>query len=188
MIFSLIVKKIGGYNGLRRKYNNTKFNSLKKIFKILNRLYNYESNAYIPFNNIIHGEINFPHGISGVFISGDSVIGSNCTIYHQITIGSNTLIGSKTFGSPKLGDNILIGAGAKIIGRISIGDNVRIGANAVVTNDIPDNCIVVNGNQTVIQKDQLNNRIYQKSVNGWGYMKDGSFIKETNTDIINSLN
>lgn len=184
MISGLIVKQLGGYNGLRARYYNTNYKVFKKIYHALNRLFNYESNAYLPFNNTISGEINFPHGISGVFISGGAVIGSNCTIYQQVTIGSNTLASSKNFGSPILGNNILIGAGAKIIGKINIGNNVRIGANAVVTTDIPDNCIVVNGNQIVIQKDNLDNRVYQNSPFGWGYLKDGKFIKETNTNII----
>ena len=62
---------------------------------------------------------------------------------HQVTIGSNTLKGSKSIGAPKIGNNVFIGAGAKIIGKISVGDNVRIGANCVVTTDIPANSTVV---------------------------------------------
>ena len=51
-------------------------------------------------------------------------IGKNCTIFHQVTIGSNTLEGSKHYGAPTIGDNCFIGAGAKIIGKVKVGDNV----------------------------------------------------------------
>ena len=67
-----------------------------------------------------------PHGLYGVFISKDAEIGENCTIFHQVTIGSNRIEGSKHYGAPKIGNNVYIGAGAKIIGGITIGDNVNI--------------------------------------------------------------
>lgn len=28
-----------------------------------------------------------PHGIKGIIVSNDAIIGENCTIYHQVTIG-----------------------------------------------------------------------------------------------------
>ena len=76
-------------------------------------------------------------------LSGAAKIGSNCTIFHQVTIGSNTLEGSKHQGAPVIGDNVFIGCGAKIIGGVHIGNNVCVGANCVVTRDVPDNCTVV---------------------------------------------
>jgi serine acetyltransferase len=79
----------------------------------------------------------FPHGLNGCIIHLKAQIGKNALIYHQVTIAS------AKGGTPKIGDNCLIGAGAKIIGGVTIGNNVRIGANAVVTKDIPDNATVV---------------------------------------------
>ena len=46
-------------------------------------------------------------------------------------------------GSPIIGNNVLLFAGAKIIGNVRIGNNVVVGANAVVTHDVPDNAVVV---------------------------------------------
>lgn len=80
---------------------------------------------------------------AGVFISHGAVIGENCTIFHQVTIGSKTLRDSRRFGSPVIGNNVYIGAGAKIIGHCIIGNHVRIGAGCVVTVDIPDDVTVV---------------------------------------------
>ena len=97
----------------------------------------------------------FPHNIKGIFISHSAVIGKNCTIYQQVTIGSNAVKTSKTFGAPTIGDNCIIGAGAKIIGKVIIGHNVRIGANAVVANDVPDNATVILPPMRVIKKDSL---------------------------------
>ena len=76
------------------------------------------------------------HGF-GTVINGSAVIGSNCTILHNVTIGGGH------GGSPVIGDNVYIGAGAIIIGGIHVGNNVKIGAGAIVVEDVPDNSTVV---------------------------------------------
>lgn len=78
-----------------------------------------------------------PHGLYGIIVSHNAVIGKNVTIFHQVTIGQGK------GGAPTIGDNVYIGAGAKIIGKVTVGNNVKIGANCVVFMDIPDNCTVV---------------------------------------------
>ncbi len=108
--------------------------------------------ASIPLVTKIEGEITFPHGLNGVFISQGAAIGKGCTIFQQVTVGANTAAGSKRRGAPTIGDNCLIGAGAKIIGKVTIGDNVRIGANCVVVEDIPANSTVVLEKPRVIVK------------------------------------
>ena len=99
-----------------------------------------------------------PHGLNGIFISDGATIGKNCVIFHQVTIGSNTLEDSKGRGAPTIGDNVYIGAGAKIIGRVKIGNNVRIGANCVVVENIPDNCVVVLNKPRILQKSNIINK------------------------------
>ncbi len=136
--------------------------------------------SWIGQNSTFKNTPVFPHGIYGIFISGGAVIGRNVVIYQQVTIGSNTLKGNPHFGSPTIGDNVLIGAGAKIIGKVSVGNNVRIGANAVVVRDVPDNCVVVS-NGRVIQKDGvLDNRFFSYINGKWGYFKDGVFVVDEN--------
>ena len=78
-----------------------------------------------------------PHGLNGIIVSHNAVIGENCTIFHQVTIGEGR------GGAPMIGNNVLIGAGARVIGGIRIGDNVRIGAGCVVMQDVPDNATVI---------------------------------------------
>ena len=96
---------------------------------------------------------------SGVFISNQAHIGKNVVIFQQVTIGSNSTVGSKNQGSPTIGDNVYIGAGAKIIGNCKIGNNCRIGANCIVTKDVPANSVCVNRGLDIITKDEeLDNR------------------------------
>lgn len=85
-----------------------------------------------------------PHGLNGIIVSHNAVIGKNCTIFHQVTIGEGK------GGAPVIGDNVLIGAGAKVIGGIRIGNNVKIGAGCVVAKDVPDGATVVCANAKVI--------------------------------------
>lgn len=75
--------------------------------------------------------ISFPHP-NGVVIHEDAVVGSDCMIMQQVTLGT-TAHG----GAPTLGNNVYVGAGAKILGSVKIGDRARIGANAVVMIDVP---------------------------------------------------
>lgn len=100
----------------------------------------------------------FPHGPIGVFISNSARIGKGCVIFQQVTIGSNTIKGSKSFGAPVLEDNVYIGCGAKIIGNVHIGKNARIGANAVVVKDIPANSVtILRSIETIEKSDELDN-------------------------------
>lgn len=78
-----------------------------------------------------------PHGLNGIIVSHNAVIGENCTILHQVTIGEGR------GGAPVIGNNVLIGAGAKVIGKVRIGNNVKIGAGCVVMQDVPDDTTVV---------------------------------------------
>lgn len=131
----------------------------------LTKLYKYELlmkmrkyNSSIAFESNIKSKIKLPHGLSGIFISRGAVIGENCTIFHQVTIGSNTLSDSKGVGAPVIGNNCYIGVGAKIIGNVKVGNNVRIGANCVVVKDVPDNATVVCAeNRVILHKEKRNN-------------------------------
>lgn len=80
------------------------------------------------------------HG-AGVVIGETAVIGDDCTIYQQVTLGGVSL--SKTKRHPTLKNNVTIGGGAKVLGNIIIGENAKVGANAVVTKDVEDNAVVV---------------------------------------------
>lgn len=84
----------------------------------------------------------------GIVIHDRVVIGANCTISHNVTIGGTT----KLYGVPVLGDNIYVGAGASILGPVKIGSGSVIGANAVIIKDIPENSLVVGVPGKVVKK------------------------------------
>ncbi len=138
------------YWKLRTRARHSKSPIRRYYNRYLHKKLMVRNNASIPYTVSIEDMPTFPHGISGVFISLSATIGKGCTIFHQVTIGSNTLDSSKNCGAPKIGDNVYIGCGAKIIGGITIGNNVRIGANCVVVEDVPDNSTVVMNKPRVI--------------------------------------
>lgn len=135
---------------IRKSHSFLKYFYIRKYNKICNRY-----GSFIPYSTQIGENAFFPHGLCGVFISAGAVIGNNCTIFHQVTIGSNTLKDSLGYGAPVIGDNVYFGAGCKVIGNVHVGDNVRIGANAVVTSDVPDNATVVAEKSRIILHEKI---------------------------------
>lgn len=93
--------------------------------------------GYVGPGATIKGIPCLPHGLHGIYISRYAVIGAECKIYQNVTIGEVDR------QAPAIGDGCLIGAGAVIIGGIKIGNHVKIGAGAVVSSDVPDFCTVV---------------------------------------------
>ena len=80
------------------------------------------------------------HGM-GVVIGETAIIGDDCLIYQDVTLGGTGKEKGKRH--PTLGNNIVIGGGAKILGNITIGDYSRIGAGSVVIQSVPDHSTVV---------------------------------------------
>lgn len=80
------------------------------------------------------------HGM-GTVIGETAIVGKNCMLFHQVTLGGTGKETGKRH--PTLRDNVVIGAGAKILGNITLGSNVYVGSNSVVLKDVPDNCTVV---------------------------------------------
>ena len=76
----------------------------------------------------------FDHA-TGVVIGETAVIGNNVSILHHVTLGGT----GKASGDrhPKIGDGVLIGAGATILGNVKIGEGAKIGAGSVVLIDVP---------------------------------------------------
>lgn len=112
-------------------------NLLKRVAVLRHRFWSVITGADIPLNGQLGGGLSIPHP-NGIVIHPLSVIGVNCLIHQQVTIG----IKRGDAGAPVVGGHVDIGAGAKIIGNIRIGEHALIGANAVVTKDIPAFAIV----------------------------------------------
>ncbi len=72
---------------------------------------------------------------TGLVVGSTAVIGDNVSILQDVTLGGT----GKESGDrhPKIGDGVLIGAGAKILGNIEIGNCSRIAAGSVVLKAVP---------------------------------------------------
>jgi serine O-acetyltransferase len=70
-----------------------------------------------------------------IVIGETAVVGDNVSMLHSVTLGGT----GKEDGDrhPKIGDGVLIGAGAKVLGNIRIGSCSRIAAGSVVLEDVP---------------------------------------------------
>lgn len=77
-----------------------------------------------------------------IVIGETAVVGDNVSMLHSVTLGGT----GKEDGDrhPKIGDGVLIGAGAKVLGNIHVGRCSRIAAGSVVLQDVPP-CTTVAG-------------------------------------------
>jgi len=74
------------------------------------------------------------HG-TGIVIGETATIGDNCSLLQGVTLGGT---GKETGDRhPKIGNNVLISAGAKVLGNIRVGNCSRIGAGSVVLKEVP---------------------------------------------------
>lgn len=108
----------------------------RKVSALRHRFWSVVTGADIPLGCRIGGGLLLPHP-NGVVIHPDAVIGPNCLIFQQVTLG---VIRS---GAPRLGGHVDVGAGAKLLGSIRLGNHSRVGANAVVLTDVPEGCTAV---------------------------------------------
>lgn len=95
----------------------------------------------------------FDHA-TGVVVGETAVIGNNVSILHHVTLGGTGKAGGDRH--PKIGDGVLIGAGATILGNVKIGAGAKIGAGSVVLRDVPQRTTAVgNPARLVGGKEQL---------------------------------
>ncbi len=82
-----------------------------------------------------------------ILVGAGTVIGGDCTLFHEVTIGKGPLP-----GEPTIGDHVVLFAGARVLGGITVGDRSEIGANCVVTRSVkPDMLILLPPAQVIPQ-------------------------------------
>lgn len=126
--------------GVSMKIANAGIWCYQHNYKVLSKLF-YAIN-YIVFGCVIPPSVKIgvgtviAHSI-GVVMHHSVVIGKDCHILHNVTLGGNDR------GGPMIGDNVMLGAGCCVLGNVRIGNGVKIGANAVVLKDVPDGAVAV---------------------------------------------
>ena len=106
--------------------------------KVFYRLIYFVNNCHLHYQTEVGGGTTLAYGGVGVVIHKNAVIGRNCVIESNVTIGGRNNIPA----APVIGDNVFIGTGARILGDVHVGSNSIIGANAVVLHDVPERCSV----------------------------------------------
>ena len=100
----------------------------------------FQNRMSTTFSVDIHPAATLGQGIlldhaTGLVIGETAVVGKNVSILQSVTLGGT----GKDEGNrhPKIGDGVLISAGAKILGNICVGAGAKVGAGSVVLEDVP---------------------------------------------------
>ncbi len=101
-----------------------------------------QSRSSALFNIDIHPAARIGKGIMidhahSIVIGETAVVGDDVSMLHSVTLGGT----GKDHGDrhPKIGNGVLIGAGASVLGNIKIGSCSRVAAGSVVLMDVPKN-------------------------------------------------
>jgi serine O-acetyltransferase len=100
----------------------------------------FQNRVSVEFGVDIHPAARIGSGVmldhaTGIVIGETAVVGNNVSIMQSVTLGGTGKEGGDRH--PKVGNGVLISAGAKILGNIRIGDGAQICAGSVVLNDVP---------------------------------------------------
>ena len=127
--FSYWMRRCNYYSG-RSKATRPLFYLARFRYKQLKYKFGYD----IEYSTRI-GEGFYLGHWGGVVINKNAVIGKNCNISHQVTVG----VDSKRSGeaAPVIGDGVYLAPGSKIFGKVTLGDGCAVGANSVVNKDVP---------------------------------------------------
>ena len=92
----------------------------------------------------------------GVVIGETAIIGDDCLIYHQATLGTTGK--EKTFKRhPTIGNNVMVGSNTNFVAPVKIGDNAFIGAGSTITDDVPEYALAI-ARQRQLNKENWNKR------------------------------
>jgi len=107
--------------------------------------------TYVSFGiSTVGRSLKTPHP-HGIVIGNDVAIGNDVTILQNVTLGEKD-IKAKEEKPTRIGNNVIVSAGAVVLGPINIGNDVVIGANSVVIKDLPDGVTAVGAPARMIAK------------------------------------
>ena len=79
-------------------------------------------------NATLGSGIMLDHG-TGIVIGETAHLGHNCSVLHHVTLGGSGKKGVDRH--PKVGNGVLLGAGASVLGNVRIGDGCQVGAGTL---------------------------------------------------------
>lgn len=88
--------------------------------------------AELPATVVAGPGLRLRHWGRGIILHPRARLGSECTLFHRVTIGQGS-----DGGVPTLGSRVYVGTGATLLGAITIGDGAKIAAGAVVVKNVP---------------------------------------------------
>ena len=77
------------------------------------------------------------HG-TGIVIGETAEVGDDVSMLHDVTLGGTGA--ERGDRHPKVGNGVLLAAGAKVLGNIRIGDYAKVASGSVVLKDVPAGC------------------------------------------------
>jgi serine O-acetyltransferase len=84
---------------------------------------------------------------TGLVVGGEVVAGRGLVLHQNVTLGDRQAYG----GQPRLGDDVMVGAGACVLGPVTIGDRAVVAANSVVLADVPPDCTVAGAPARIVR-------------------------------------
>ena len=115
----------------------------------------FQNRMSVVYGVDIHPAAKLGRGImldhaTGLVIGQTAVVGDNVSILQSVTLGGT----GKDEGDrhPKIGNGVLISAGAKILGNIRVGEGAKVGAGSVVLDEVPPHTTVAGVPAKVVGK------------------------------------
>ncbi|MBR0995454.1 serine acetyltransferase [Bradyrhizobium japonicum] len=121
-----LLKTIRGYQRHRNR-RGVLSQLARRRYALEHRFWSVVTGADIPLTCQIGGGLMMPHP-NGIVIHPDAIIGVNCLLFQQVTLGTR-----RGGGVPILEGHVDVGAGAKVVGTVIIPAHSEVAANAVVT-------------------------------------------------------
>ena len=107
--------------------------------------FHLQNQASEKFGVDINPAARIGHGVmldhaTGFVMGETAVLGNDCSVLQGVTLGGTGKADQDRH--PKIGDRVLIGAGASILGNIKIGNGAKVAAGSVVLKAVSENCTV----------------------------------------------
>jgi len=147
------------------RYFSHKLYKLRLFFlaRLISQLMRFLTGIEIHPGATIGKGLFIDHGM-GIVIGETVEIGTNCVIFHHVTLGGTGKHNGKRH--PTVGNNVSIGTAATLLGPIAIGNNVNIGAETVIImRDVPSNATVVGTPGKIVKlNDVRTNKELEKTI------------------------